>query len=178
MLSWHRLARTFPARAVFIDRDGVINRSIPGGYALTERDLVFNDRSLTALGAIDRGRFAVIVASNQSCVGRGLLSVGDLSRLMAHVVAQAEQRGLLLDAWYCCPHAPRDRCACRKPAPGLLATAAGDLGIDLSRSFFVGDQASDMEAAARAGVHGLLVRPDDADDVRDHVARIATDAGA
>ena len=165
-----------PARAVFVDRDGVLNRWIRGGYALTEQDIVFNDGALDALGAVDREEFAVIVASNQSCVGRGLLSPARLTELMAHVVEQTQRRGLVLDAWYCCPHAPADGCACRKPAPGLLTAAAAELGVDLARSYFIGDQPTDMEAAARAGVHGLFVRPDDAGDVRSQVAAIAAEA--
>ncbi len=172
MLSWRR-AGALPARAVFVDRDGVINRWIRGGYALTERDVAINEGAVDALREIDRDEFAVVVASNQSCVGRGLLAPGDLRALMAHVVAETERRGLVLDAWYCCPHAPGDGCACRKPAPGLLTAAAADLGLDLARSYFIGDQPSDMEAAQRAGVHGLSIRPDAADDVRSQVARIA-----
>ncbi len=174
MLSWRR-ARAMPARAVFVDRDGVINRWIRGGYALTVPDVVFNDDAVDALRAIDRAEFAVIVASNQSCVGRGLIGPRELTELMSYVVAEAERRGLVLDAWYCCPHAPAERCTCRKPAPGLLTTAAADLGLNLELSFFIGDQPSDMEAAERAGVRGLHVRPDDAGDVR---ARVAVIGGA
>lgn len=176
MLSWRRAGRVVPARAVFVDRDGVINRWIRGGYALSEGDIVFNDGALDALSALDREDFAVIVASNQSCVGRGLLARDRLAELMAYVVSNAERRGLVLDAWYCCPHAPDDGCACRKPAPGLLTAAAADLGVDLARSFFIGDQPSDMEAAARGGARGLMVRPDDADDVRAQVVRVAAEA--
>ena len=158
---------------MFLDRDGVINRWIRGGYALAPRDVVFNDDVVDALRAIDRDAFAVIVASNQSCVGRGLLSAPALSELMQYVVERLDERGVALDAWYCCPHAPADGCACRKPAPGMLAAAAADFGLSLPQSYFIGDQATDMEAARRAGVRGLLVRPDHAADVRAHVTRIA-----
>ena len=175
MLSWRRAVRALPPRAVFVDRDGVVNRWIRGGYALTAQDIVFNDEAIEALRGVDAERFALVVASNQSCVGRGLLAPGALTEVMAHVVDGAERRGLVLDAWYCCPHAPSDGCACRKPAPGLLVSAAADLGLNLRRSFFIGDQPSDMEAAARAGVRGLIVRPDDAGDVRSQVARIAAE---
>jgi D-glycero-D-manno-heptose 1,7-bisphosphate phosphatase len=161
---------------VFVDRDGVLNRWIPGGYALTRESLVINDGVVDALRAADRGAFALVVASNQSCVGRGLLTAAALRDLMGHLVAQLDARGLALDAWYCCPHAPEDRCACRKPAPGLLMAAADDLGLDLRRSYFIGDQPTDMEAAARAGVHGFAVRPDDADDVRAAVRAIGSEA--
>jgi D-glycero-D-manno-heptose 1,7-bisphosphate phosphatase len=173
VLSWRRAGRAASARAVFVDRDGVINRWIRGGYALTRRDVVFNDDVVEALRAIDRGVFALVVASNQSCVRRGLLSESGLIALMEYVVDQLDRRGLSLDAWYCCPHAPRDGCGCRKPAPGLLTAAGRDLGLNLRRSYFIGDQPTDMAAAQRAGVRGLPVRPDDAGDVRTQVSRIA-----
>jgi D-glycero-D-manno-heptose 1,7-bisphosphate phosphatase len=175
VLSWRRAGRTAPPRAVFVDRDGVLNRWIPGGYVLTRDDLVVNDGVVDALRAVDRDAFALVVASNQSCVGRGLLTAAALRDLMDHLVAQLDARGLALDAWYCCPHAPADGCACRKPAPGLLAAAAAELGIELPQSYFIGDQPTDMEAAARAGVHGLAVRPDSAADVRAAVRAIGTE---
>ena len=173
MLSWRRAERATPARAVFVDRDGVINRWIRGGYALTRGDVVFNDGAVEALRGIDRDAFALVVASNQSCVGRGQLSEAELIEIMAYVVAELDRRGLALDAWYCCPHAPEDGCGCRKPAPGMLSAAARELGLDLQRSYFIGDQPTDMAAAERAGVRGLAVRPDDANDVRAHVSQIA-----
>jgi len=158
---------------VFVDRDGVLNRWIRGGYALTRRDVTVNEGVVEALRAVDRDAFALVVASNQSCVGRGLLSESGLVDVMEYVVDELDRRGLALDAWYCCPHAPGDGCGCRKPEPGLLSAAAHDLGLNLRRSYFIGDQPTDMAAAELAGVRGLPVRPDDPDDVRAHVSRIA-----
>jgi D-glycero-D-manno-heptose 1,7-bisphosphate phosphatase len=174
-LSWRRAGAPARTRAVFVDRDGVLNRWIRGGYVLRCEDIVFNDESIRALAGIDRERFALVVISNQSCVGRGLLDAESLRSIMAYVVQGATARGLDIDAWYCCIHAPDAGCACRKPAPGLLSQAGADFGFDPARSYFIGDQASDMEAAARAGVVGLPVRPDDAAGVRAQLARIATE---
>nr|MDP9107021.1 HAD-IIIA family hydrolase [Candidatus Eremiobacteraeota bacterium] len=114
---------------MFVDRDGVLNRWIRGGYALTRRDVVFNDGVIEALRAVDRDAFALVVASNQSCVGRGLLAEAGLIDVMEHVVGELDRRGLGLDAWYCCPHAPGEGCGCRKPEPGMLSAAARDLGL-------------------------------------------------
>jgi D-glycero-D-manno-heptose 1,7-bisphosphate phosphatase len=154
----------------------VVNRWIRGGYALTEADVVFNEDAVAALREIDRARFALIVASNQSCVGRGLLSVERLRSIMDSVVEGLRERGVELDAWYCCPHAPEAGCACRKPAPGLLTAARDELALDLGASYFVGDQPSDMEAAARAGARGLAVPPDDGAAVRARLAGVAAEA--
>jgi D-glycero-D-manno-heptose 1,7-bisphosphate phosphatase len=171
MLSWRAANARSGMPALFLDRDGVLNRSIPGGYALSTADVAFNDDVIAALGALAPERRMVIV-SNQSCVGRGLLGVPDLRAIMAHVVDGAARRGLPIDAWYCCPHAPDDGCACRKPKPGMLIAAARDLGIDLRSAAFVGDQPSDVAAAEAAGVRPLPIRPDDAADVRAHVAAL------
>lgn len=171
-LSWR--SANAPARDVvlFCDRDGVLNRWIPGGYVLRRESVVFNEASIRSLAAIDRSRFGVVVVSNQSCVGRGLLDVESLESIMEYIVQGATERGLEIDAWYCCIHAPDAGCACRKPAPGLLLAAAAELGVDLARSYFVGDQPSDMQAAERAGVQGLSVRPNCAEDIQTVLARI------
>jgi len=171
-LSWRRAGAPSRSRAVFVDRDGVVTRWLRG-FALSEADVVFNDEVIRALGEIDRERFALAIVSNQSCVGRGLLSVEGLRAIMDRVVAGMRARGAELDAWYCCVHAPDEGCACRKPAPGMLFAARDELGVDLAASYFVGDQASDMEAAARAGVRGLRVEPDDAAGVRARLAEAA-----
>ena len=160
-------------RAVFIDRDGVLNRWIPDGYVLREEDIVVNTKIVDALAQIDRDAFSIVIISNQSCVGRGLVSIERLTAIMHYVVAEVAARGLLIDAWYCCPHAPNAGCGCRKPDAGLIRAAQRDLLLNPKRSYFIGDQATDMTAAERAGVRGLLIRPDCVDDLRPHVALIA-----
>jgi D-glycero-D-manno-heptose 1,7-bisphosphate phosphatase len=172
VIAWQSAGAGPRSRALFLDRDGVLNRSMPGAYALRTGDITFNDGAIRALAAIDPAAYAIVVATNQSCVGRGLLAPDGLLEIMRYVVDGAAERGLTIDAWYCCPHPPAADCACRKPRPGLLLAAQRDLDLDLGNSSFIGDQETDMEAARGAGVCGLLVRPDDADDVRAHVAAI------
>jgi D-glycero-D-manno-heptose 1,7-bisphosphate phosphatase len=172
-LSWRRAGAPPRSRAVFVDRDGVVTRWLHG-FVLSEAEIVFNDEVIRALGAIDRERYALVVASNQSCVGRGLLSAERLRTIMDRVVDGMRARGAELDAWYCCIHAPGDGCPCRKPAPGLLTAARDELGLDLAASYFIGDQPSDMEAARRAGAHGLPVRADDAAGVRARLASLSS----
>jgi D-glycero-D-manno-heptose 1,7-bisphosphate phosphatase len=174
-LRWRRADAAPRSRAVFLDRDGVVNRWIPGGYALRESDVVFNDDVIAALAAVDRERYALVIASNQSCAGRGLIGIDALVALMGYVVDGMRARGVEIDAWYCCPHRPDQGCACRKPGPGMLVAAAADLGLDLRESWFIGDQPSDMEAARRAGVRGLPVAPDDGAGVRAQLARLAAE---
>lgn len=98
-----------------------------------------------------------MIVTNQSAIGRGILTLEEADlineRLEQSIVADEGR----LDATYMCPHSPQDRCACRKPAPGLLLLATADLDLDPTSSFKVGDAASDMEAALAAGVRGILV---------------------
>lgn len=142
--------------AVFLDRDGVINVDRQD-YVRSWDQFAFERGALEALGELARGPAPIVVVTNQACVGKGLVSpetLADVHRRMREAVAAAGGR---LDAVYCCTHAPADGCACRKPRPGLLLTAAEELGLDLGASWFVGDSARDLQAAAAAGVRSVLV---------------------
>lgn len=145
-------------RAVFLDRDGVINRD-SADYITRFEQFEFLPGSLAALGRLSRGGFALVVVTNQSAVGRGWLSLPELERMHAYLrEAAAGVGGRLLDIRVC-PHLPTDNCACRKPNPGLLQAAAGAHGLDLAESILVGDSRRDIECARRAGVGtAILVR--------------------
>ncbi len=144
-------------RAAFIDRDGVIN--IDHGYVSRREDFQFVPGTLAACAQLHRQGFALAVVTNQSGIGRGLYSEDDYRRLTEWMAAEFAAAGAPLAGVYHCPHHPQARlpdyrcdCDCRKPAPGLLLTAARELSLDLARSVLFGDKASDIEAAAAAGV--------------------------
>jgi len=99
----------------------------------------------------------LVLITNQSAVGRGIISLEQVMEINQHVIAEIEAQEGRIDASYLCPHHPDEGCNCRKPAPGMLLRAAEELGLDLTRSYVIGDAASDMEAAWAAGVHGILV---------------------
>lgn len=145
-----------PSSAVFLDRDGVIieNRS---AYVTSWADVTFLPRAFAAMRRLSTSTRAVVLVTNQSAVGRGLISLDEAVALNRRVIAEIEAHGGRVDAWYLCPHHPDHRCDCRKPAPGMLHRAEKDLALDLTRSYMVGDAVSDMEAARAAGVRGLLV---------------------
>jgi D-glycero-D-manno-heptose 1,7-bisphosphate phosphatase len=144
-------------RAAFLDRDGVIN--VDRGYVFRRQDFEFVAGALGACARLHRLGFVLVVTTNQSGIGRGLYTEDDYRRLTDWMQAQFAAAGAPLAGVYHCPHHPEARlaeyrfaCACRKPAPGMLLAAARDLGLDLSRSILFGDKASDMTAAAAAGV--------------------------
>jgi D-glycero-D-manno-heptose 1,7-bisphosphate phosphatase len=142
--------------AVFLDRDGVLieNRD---DYVRAWEDVAFLPGARRALSRLARSDYAVVLISNQSAIGRGLVRAREVDHIHARLFEAIEELGGRVDGCYICPHSPDDRCNCRKPAPGLIQRAASDLHLDLGSSFFVGDAVTDMEAAHSAGVHGILV---------------------
>lgn len=145
----------FPA--VFLDRDGVVNQNRTD-YVLAWEQVRFLPGVFNALRVLAASEFRVVVVTNQSPVGRGLLDLGILQAINRRMVAEIEAAGGRVDGIYYCPHHPDQGCQCRKPRPGLLLQAAAELQLDLSRSYMVGDAVSDVEAALAAGCQPLLVR--------------------
>jgi len=146
-----------PRRAAFLDRDGVIN--LDRGYVYRREDFEFVPGVLDAARRLHAMGFLLVVASNQSGIGRGLYGEAEFEALTAWMRGEFEAAGAPLAGVYHCPHHPtaalgayRRVCVCRKPAPGMLLAAAKDLGIDLAASAMFGDKASDLEAARAAGV--------------------------
>jgi D-glycero-D-manno-heptose 1,7-bisphosphate phosphatase len=143
-------------RAIFLDRDGVINENRPDHVKSLEEFAILPG-VLDALRLLGSAGLPIIVVSNQSAINRGLVSwdtVDAVTRLLQERVISAGGR---LDAVFYCPHRPEEKCACRKPRPGLLLQAANELGIVLTGSYFVGDALSDVQAAMAAGAQPLVV---------------------
>jgi D-glycero-D-manno-heptose 1,7-bisphosphate phosphatase len=144
---------------VILDRDGVLNREAHGaGYVLEPAEFFWLPGALEALAMLRRAGLHLSVATNQSGVGRGLMSVAQLEAIHDRMRTEAASNGAALDAVLFCPHAPDEGCACRKPAPGLIHEALARSGITAAESLVVGDDQRDLEAASRAGVRAALVR--------------------
>jgi D-glycero-D-manno-heptose 1,7-bisphosphate phosphatase len=143
-------------KAVFLDRDGVLNESVIRGgkpYAPTsvEETRVYPEAA-AALARLKAAGFLLIVVTNQPDVGRGLVELDTVEAIAAKVKA-----GLPLDDVRVCYHDDRDECHCRKPKPGLVLDAARDHGIDLTASFLVGDRWRDIDCGAAAGVRTVWI---------------------
>ena len=144
---------------IILDRDGVLNREAPaGGYIREPAEFVWLPGALEALASLRHAGAHLSVATNQSGVGRGLMSLAQLEAIHERMRTEAAQHGADLDAVLFCPHAPEDGCSCRKPEPGLIREAIARSGIAAAESVVVGDDLRDLEAAARAGVSAVLVR--------------------
>ncbi len=146
----------FPA--IFLDRDGVVieNRD---NYVRTWDDVLIFPQALKALAKVSDSLYKIVLVTNQSAVGRGLLKLETAEEINRRLVSRIEEAGGRVDGVYLCPHAPVDKCDCRKPKPGLILQAARELDIDLSHSIMIGDAQTDLLAARAAGVGRMaLVR--------------------
>jgi len=143
--------------AVFLDRDGTLIRETD--YLSDLADLEVLPGVDRALARLRRAGFALVGVTNQSGVARGYFDLGFVERVHREIDRRLAAAGGL-DAWYVCPHHPEltGPCGCRKPAPGLVLQAVRDLGIDIARSWVVGDKASDVGLGPRAGCRSALVR--------------------
>ena len=122
-------------------------------------DFQFIPGAIQALQQIRELGYALVVVTNQSGIGRGYYTEADYLTLTRWMLATLAEQGIVLDGVYHCPHRPEAGCECRKPAPGMLLQAARELGLDLPRSWAVGDKPTDIQAAARAGLtRTVLVR--------------------
>lgn len=142
--------------AVFLDRDGVLVENVPD-YIRRWEQVEFFDQAFRAVQRMHDSPFQMVIVTNQSVIGRGLMHHEDVKELNRRILEVFEAQGVEFAGVYMCPHAPTDECDCRKPKPGMLFQAARELDLDLSRSYFIGDALTDMLAADAAGVKGILV---------------------
>ncbi|HEX3757852.1 MAG TPA: HAD family hydrolase [Kofleriaceae bacterium] len=135
-------------RALLLDRDGTLITDV--GYPRDPAQVEPLPGAVAALRALQT-RFALVIISNQSGVGRGLITPAEARAVHARVVERFGQAGVAFAGAYYCPHDPAAGCPCRKPAPGLLLDAARELGLDLAGSIMLGDKPSDVAAGRAAG---------------------------
>jgi D-glycero-D-manno-heptose 1,7-bisphosphate phosphatase len=144
-------------RLIILDRDGVINHD-SDLYIKSAAEWVPIPGSLAAIARMNGAGFRVVVASNQSGLARGLLTIEDLCAINEKMYQQLSWAGGSLDAMFFCPHGPDEGCNCRKPRPGLLLDIAARMRISLEGVPAVGDALRDIQAARAAGAQPVLVR--------------------
>jgi D-glycero-D-manno-heptose 1,7-bisphosphate phosphatase len=145
-------------RAVFLDRDGVINRKAPGdGYIESPEQLMILPGTVEAIRALNETGYRVLVVTNQRGVARGLITVSALDRIHRQLQRALARAGAEIDAIYYCPHDLESNCKCRKPEPGMLIRAAEDFEIDTRLSWMIGDSESDIHAGRKAGCRTALI---------------------
>jgi D-glycero-D-manno-heptose 1,7-bisphosphate phosphatase len=145
-------------RYVLLDRDGVINQRMPGGYVTSWNQFQFLPRVLEGLRLLaDRG-YTAIILSSQACVGEGLLSSKDLDVITHRFMLEVALSGGNIAQVYYCRHSPQDECGCRKPRAGLFRRAQLEHRFSPETTYFVGDCPGDWRAADDAGCPMILIR--------------------
>jgi histidinol-phosphate phosphatase family protein len=141
---------------VFLDRDGTLNHD--EGYMSDPDRLVLLPGAAEAVAALNAAGVKAVVVTNQSGVGRGLVTREALARVHERLVALLAREGARLDGIYSCLHRPEEGCSCRKPATALALQAARDLGVDAAHSAMIGDKPVDIELGRRLGGRSIVVR--------------------
>ena len=144
-------------QAILLDRDGVINRE-RADYVKTWQELELLPGVLPALQRVAILTIPIVVITNQSVIGRGIVHPATVTAIHAQLREIVINAGGRIDAFFVCPHHPADGCNCRKPKPGLLLQAAQQFEFALDEAVFVGDAITDFEAARAAGCQSILVR--------------------
>ncbi|MBV8438237.1 MAG: HAD family hydrolase [Silvibacterium sp.] len=162
--------KSFARRAVFLDRDGVINRNVfnpaTGEYEapLTPAGFLFVPGALEALRSIHNAGFLLFLVSNQPNYAKGKSTLEDLSAIHEKLVEGLAVNGIAFASFYYCFHHPNGTgnrysgaCACRKPSPYFLLKAREEFSLDLSRSWMIGDRLTDIECGSRAGAKAIFI---------------------
>jgi D-glycero-D-manno-heptose 1,7-bisphosphate phosphatase len=144
-------------RFVLLDRDGVINQRIVGGYVTCWDQFVFLPGALEGLRLLTEKNFQVIVVSNQAGVGKALMTAADLQEITRRLVKEVEAQGGRICSVYYCTHRAEDNCSCRKPKPGLLLEAQAEHHFAFADTFLIGDSESDLLAAHAVGCPAIMV---------------------
>ena len=150
-------------RVIFLDRDGTIN--IEKSYLHKWEDFEFEKNAIEGLKALVNLGYELVIVTNQSGIARGYYSEEELKKLNNEMMLELKKSRInILDCYYC-PHHPekgleeyKKECNCRKPSPGMLLDAKEKYGIDMSKSFMIGDKYSDLKAGENAGVKSILVK--------------------
>ena len=143
--------------AVFLDRDGVINRH-SHDYVRHPGDFEFEYGAIDGMKQLSKLRMPIIIVTNQSMIGRGLSTPSDLKRIHNKMLAAFRRHKVKIADIYICPHRPDEDCNCRKPKIGMLIAAQEKHNLDLAKSFVVGDTTGDILMGKTAGCTTILVK--------------------
>ena len=149
-------------KAVFLDRDGVINRLRAGSYITTWDKFEFLKGVKEAIALLSKSDYLIFIITNQSAINRGLMTEVALEVIHNNMLFEIEEAGGKIEKIYYCRHRPDEKCKCRKPETGLFEKANAEYDIDYANSWFVGDFESDREVAKRMGLKFILASGDEA----------------
>lgn len=151
------ISKTVETKAVFLDRDGVINVKAPeGDYIKSWSEFHFLSGAIEAIKKLNQNHWLVIIITNQRGIARHLMTMDDLQNIHYSMEKELNKHGAHIDGIYVCPH-EKGTCHCRKPDIGLFLQAEKDFSINKSRSWMIGDSKTDIEAGRNYGIHTIAV---------------------
>ena len=149
----------FMTKAIFLDRDGFINKEI--GFVFKLEDFIFTGDIFASLKKLQDAGFIFIVVTNQSGIAKQLYKHEDVAMIHGHMLSAMKKNNITISEIYYCPHhSDVEPCICRKPDSGMLEKAIARFNIDVTKSFLIGDKERDILAAEKAGVKGILIEAD------------------
>ena len=143
-------------RAIFLDRDGVINKK-RDDYVKSINELEIFPFVASAIKKLNNANFKVIVITNQSAINRNIITHKKVEQIHLTIQNYLKKNQSFIDAFYYCPHRPDENCICRKPKPGLLIKAIQDFKIDPKESWMIGDSNSDLESGRLVGCNVMKI---------------------
>jgi D-glycero-D-manno-heptose 1,7-bisphosphate phosphatase len=150
-----------PSKAVFLDRDGVVNQKAPEGeYIRTWEEIQILPGAAKAVASLNRAGYKVFVVTNQRGIATQKVKTSDLIEIHERILQEFAEHGAVISQIYYCPHDLVEKCFCRKPQPGMLQRAAQEHNLDLTASWMVGDSITDVKAGENAGCRTILLTPD------------------
>ncbi len=147
-------------KAIFFDRDGVINKERKD-YVKTVAELEIFPNIVIPIKKLIKMGFLIVVITNQSAINRGFTTHHDVFDIHSRIQQFLQKNDARIDNFYYCPHKPDEHCDCRKPNPGLILRAVSELKIDLQKSWMIGDNETDVEAAVKAGCKYYKINSND-----------------
>mgnify|MGYP006106720615 FL=1 len=147
-------------KAIFLDRDGVINKNRDDYVKSTKELEIFSNIGKEILKLKMKG-FLIIVITNQSVINREIITIRELEEIHSTIQKFLMKSKTSIDKFYFCPHRPDENCDCRKPKPGLILQAINEFSIDVSKSWMVGDSKTDIQAGEKAGCKTILLKKND-----------------
>ncbi|OYU94488.1 MAG: histidinol phosphate phosphatase [Bacteroidetes bacterium B1(2017)] len=163
-------------KAVFLDRDGVINKEV-GDYIKRFEDFEILSHVRHGLKILTEAGFKLIIITNQGGIAKGMYTRHEMDKMHAYLAAELEPSGVVFTDVYFCPHHPQtSNCLCRKPESLLVEKAISKHDIDASQSYFIGDKERDIVCGEGAGVKGILIEPNE--DWTPHVEKIISQLNA
>jgi histidinol-phosphate phosphatase family protein len=144
-----------PSKAAFLDRDGTIIEE--KDFIRTPDEIEFVPGSIEAIKMLHSLGYKIVVVSNQSGIGRGILTEKMVAEINQSFLVRLKDQGAPADALYFCPHHPDDNCDCRKPKTGMIERAVGELGLDLENAVVIGDKLADVKLGKNIGATTVLV---------------------